>query len=272
MEQINKCLVVGLPETGKSSYLAAFWIVERDGVTGHVLSFNKRPDNTTYLDAIGNNWLAQEVINRSSTIEKELIFNLKHKESGSVIELAIPDFKGERYKRVLQNEIPSEIDKWLKECNGVLFFLPPTRERVFNEEMGVEPKGEEEVKNAIDFNVDEIEPWIQNIELLKFLHDEKGDVKISFCVSKWDKLISKNITVHKWIEQEHLFFHTYVKHHFSNVKFFGVSAQGLDYGQRGDLTEDKVSELTDEGKRAYISSGTDKDYDITKPLAWLLEE
>ncbi len=54
--------------------------------------------------------------------------------------------------------------------------------------------------------------------------------------------------------------------------YFGVSAQGLDYSKRGELTEDKVSELTDEGKRAYISSGTDKDYDITKPLAWLLED
>lgn len=271
MEQMNKCLVVGLPETGKTSYLAAFWIVERDGTSGHILSFNKRPDNTTYLDDIGNNWLAQAVISRSSTIEKELVFNLKHNESGSVIELAIPDFKGERYKRVLQNENPPEIEKWLSECNGVLFFLPPTRERVFNEEMGVKPK-KGEVKNAIDFSIDEIEPWIQNIELLRYIHEEKGDVKISFCVSKWDLMMSKDMTVKQWIEKEHLFFHTYVEHHFSNVRFFGVSAQGLDYDKRGDLTEDKVSELTDEGKRAYISSGTDKDYDITKPLAWLLEE
>jgi hypothetical protein len=63
-----------------------------------------------------------------------------------------------------------------------------------------------------------------------------------------------------------------VRHHFYNVKYYGISAQGLDYDNRGGLTEAKVSELTDLGKRAYISSGTDKDYDITKPLAWLLED
>lgn len=84
--------------------------------------------------------------------------------------------------------------------------------------------------------------------------------------------MAKKMTVQKWIEKGHLFFYTYVKYHFSNVKYFGVSAQGLNYEQRGELTEDKVSELTDDGKRAYISSGTDKDYDITKPLAWLLED
>ena len=82
----------------------------------------------------------------------------------------------------------------------------------------------------------------------------------------------KRILVQNWIKQEHLFFYTYVKSHFSNVKYFGVSAQGLNYNERGDMTEEKVSELTDEGKRAYISSGIDKDYDITKPLAWLLDD
>ena len=39
-----------------------------------------------------------------------------------------------------------------------------------------------------------------------------------------------------------------------------------------DFTDKKVRELTEQKKRAYISSGTDKDYDITKPLAWLLED
>ena len=57
------------------------------------------------------------------------------------------------------------------------------------------------------------------------------------------------------------------------MRFFGVSAQGLDYDDRdADFTDKKVRELTEQKKRAYISSGTDKDYDITKPLAWLLED
>lgn len=272
MSQAKKCLVVGLQDTGKSSYMAAFWVIERAGTSGHLLTFNKRPDNTQYLDSIGNNWLEQEPVNRSSNIETELEFSLKHKDTGAVIELGIPDFKGERYKLILQNEVPSEIDKWLKESDRILFFLPPTDEKKFNEELGVEPREDSERKPSLSFNVDEIEPWIQNVELLKYIYEVKRDIKIAFCVSKWDLKMTKKITVKKWIEQGHLFFYTYVKHHFSNVNYFGVSAQGVNYDQRGELTEDKVSELTEEGKRAYISSGTDKDYDITKPLAWLLED
>ncbi len=273
MSQAKKCLVVGLQDTGKSSYMAAFWVIERAGTSGHLLTFNKRPDNTQYLDSIGNNWLEQEPVNRSPNIEKELEFSLKHKDSGSIIELAIPDFKGERYKLILQNEVPPEIEKWLNDSDRILFFLPPTGEKVFNEELGVTAaETEDEKKPGSYFSVDEIEPWIQNIELLKYIYEVKGDLKMAFCVSKWDVNMNKKVSVLRWIEQEHLFFYNFVKAHFSNVNYFGVSAQGLDYEKRGDLTEDTVSELTDQGKRAYISTGTDKDYDITKPLAWLLED
>lgn len=271
MSQAKKCLVVGLQDTGKSSYIAAFWMIERHETPDHLLTFNKWPDNTQYLDAIGDNWLKQEPVTRSS-MEKDLEFSLKHKDTGEVIELSIPDFKGERYKLILQNEVPPEIEKWLMECDRIMFFLPPTKEQIFNEESDIEPRENSKQTPSSVFTVDEIEPWIQNVELLKFIHEVKGNIKIAFCVSKWDLRITKDITVQEWIEKRHLFFYTYVEYHFSNVKYFGVSAQGLDYEHRGELTEDKVCDLTEKKKRAYISSGTDKDYDITKPLAWLLED
>ena len=66
-------------------------------------------------------------------------------------------------------------------------------------------------------------------------------------------------------------FYTFVKYHFDNVKYFGVSAQGLDYDNRGKMTEEEVCELTDQKRRAFVSSGKNRDYDITLPLSWLLE-
>jgi len=171
--------------------MAAFWVIERAGTSGHMLTFNKRPDNTQYLDSIGNNWLEQEPVNRSSNIETELEFSLKHMVTGAVIELGIPDFKGERYKLILQNEVPTEIDKWLKESDRILFFFPPTDEKKFNEELGVDPRENSERKPSPSFNVDEIEPWIQNVELLKYIYEVKRDIKIAFCVSKWDLKMTK---------------------------------------------------------------------------------
>ncbi len=273
MENNMKCLAVGLQDTGKTSYITAFWAIEKNGNTGHKLTFEKYPSDTSYLDSMATSWLDQAIVQRSQINITELTFDLIHMGSGRQFQMTIPDFKGERFKLILQNETVEEVDNWLKQADCILFFLSPTPEKKFNEEYyGVIPQEKQNYQPLEEFTVDAIDEWIQNIELLKYIYETRGDLKIAFCVSKWDKMMSKQIDVEDWIRQEHLFFYTFVKYHFDDVKYFGVSAQGLDYDHRGEMTEEKVCELTDQKRRAYISSGKDRDYDITLPLSWLLEK
>ena len=227
MENNMKCLAIGLQDTGKTSYITAFWTIEKDGNTKHKLTFDKYPSDTSYLDSMATLWLDQAAVQRS--------------------QINITD------------------------C--LLFFLSPNPEKKFNEEYyGVIPQEKKEVPILPEFTIDAIDEWIQNVELLKYISETRGNLKIAFCVSKWDTMMSKQIDVEDWIRQEHLFFYTFVKYHFDNVKYFGVSAQGLDYENRGEMSEEKVSELTDQKMRAFVSSGKDRDYDITLPLSWLLEK
>ena len=273
MGKVKKCLAVGLQDTGKTSYITAFWAIEKDGDTGHKLTFEKYPSDTTYLDAMAALWLDQAIVQRSQINITDLTFELVHTENGDKFALTIPDFKGERFKLILQNESLEEVDNWLKKAECLLFFLSPTPEKKFNEEfLGAISQEKQNYQPLADFTVDAIDEWVQNIELLKYIREQRGDLKIAFCVSKWDTMMGKQVKVEDWIRQEHLFFYNFVKYHFDDVKYFGVSAQGLDYDHRGDMTEERVSELTDQKCRAFVSSGKDKDYDITLPLAWLLEE
>lgn len=273
MDNNIKCLAVGLQDTGKTSYITAFWAIEKEGDTSHQLTFERYPSDTSYLDSMAALWLDQTIVQRSQINITDMAFDLIHAESGNRFQIAIPDFKGERFKLILQNETIEEVDNWLKEADCLLFFLSPNPEKKFNEEYyGVIPQEKENYQPLADFTVDAIDEWIQNIELLKYIRETRGDIKIAFCISKWDTMMKKQISVEDWIKQEHLFFYTFVKHHFNDVKYFGVSAQGLDYDHRGDLTEEKVSELTDQKRRAFISTGKDRNFDITMPLAWLLEK
>ena len=272
MENDMKCLAIGLQDTGKTSYITAFWAIEKDGNTSHKLTFKKYPSDTSYLDSMATLWLDQAIVQRSQINITDLTFDLIHKESGRQFKISIPDFKGERFKLILQNEAIEEVDNWLKQADCLLFFLSPNPERKFNEEYyGVIPQEKQNFELLPEFTVDAIDEWIQNIELLKYIHATRGNLKIAFCVSKWDTMMSKQIGIEDWIKQEHLFFYNFVRYHFNDVKYFGVSAQGLDYDHRGEMTEEKVSELTDKKRRAFISSGTNRDYDITLPLSWLLE-
>lgn len=62
MENTKKCLIVGLPNAGKSTYIGAFWAIEKDGGTGHKLTCKEYPSDTTYLDALKKSWLEQKGI------------------------------------------------------------------------------------------------------------------------------------------------------------------------------------------------------------------
>lgn len=274
-DKTSKCLVVGLPNAGKSTFIGAFWAIEKDGGTGHTLTFEKYPSDIKYLNALKDNWLEQKVVDRTAQQSQDLVFDLVRCTDNDRLTVSIPDFKGEIFNHLLLGNTPEVLDSWIKNSDSVLLFLENCEEDIYSEEFGREENAVEATPGTV-FNVGEIEPWIKVVEVLKYLKEEMGDVPLSICVSAWDKSIKEltaEDTIESWLQSEHLFFYTYTSHAFSKVKFFGISAQGLDYDDRDDqLSDKKVRELTEQKKRAYISSGTDKDYDITKPLAWLLED
>lgn len=129
MENNMKCLAVGLQDTGKTSYITAFWAIEKNGNTGHKLTFEKYPSDTSYLDSMAISWLDQAIVQRSQINITELTFDLIHMGSGRQFQMTIPDFKGERFKLILQNETVEEVDNWLKQADCLLFFLSPTPEK-----------------------------------------------------------------------------------------------------------------------------------------------
>lgn len=273
-ENTKKCLVVGLPNAGKSTYIGAFWAIEKDGETGHTLTFDKYPNDIKYLNSLKNNWLEQKSVDRTVQISKDLVLDLKRNSDGGKISVGIPDFKGEVFNQVLRKNIPETLKKWIDDSDSILLFVENCEEDYYCEQFGDDCTNNE--TPYANFQVDEIESWIKVIQILKFLKKKKGDIRLSICVSAWDKTLKaleQGATIDSWLKSEHSFFYAFVKHQFSTVKFYGISAQGFDYENRdASMTEAAVSRLTDKKERAYISSGTDRDYDITKPLAWLLED
>lgn len=273
-DNVKKCLVVGLPNAGKSTYIGAFWAIEKDGDTGHTLTFEKYPSDIKYVNTLKDNWLEQKVVDRTVQLSQDLVFDLVRLSDGEKISVNIPDFKGEAFNQILLSKTPDKLKEWIKNSDAILMFVENCEEEIYSEEFGDGNSNGE--TPSTPFGISEIEPWIKAVQILKYLKNEKGDLPLSICVSAWDKTINdlgEEESVDTWLMNNHLFFYSFVKNHFSAVKFFGISAQGLDYNDKGaEFTDMKVRELTEQKKRAYISSGTDKDYDITKPLAWLLED
>lgn len=135
---MNKCIIVGLPGSGKSTYIGAFWAIEKDADTGHKLMCSKYPDDTTYLDSLKKDWNNQKIVNRSSQIEKkDIILELTDTVQNRAISVCIPDFKGERFASILQNNVNDEVDEWLSESDSVLFFYKERRKRNTTGRIGI---------------------------------------------------------------------------------------------------------------------------------------
>ena len=135
---MKKCIIVGLPGAGKSTYIGAFWAIEKDGKTGHKLVCSKYPEDSVYLDSLKSSWKKQKEVSRTSQLDvKEIIFELSLLSSSDEITLCVPDFKGEKFQSLIQNNIDPEVDKWFKESDSVMFFLKYNGRDTLQDEMPV---------------------------------------------------------------------------------------------------------------------------------------
>ncbi|KAA6332730.1 hypothetical protein EZS27_018789 [termite gut metagenome] len=274
MENTKKCLIVGLPNAGKSTYIGAFWAIEKDGDTGHKLTCKEYPSDTTYLDALKKNWLEQTIVGRTVNIEPQEIHLKLHSETTeNTLDLHIPDFKGEAFQHILSNNIMEKVVKWCGQTDCILYFIKYAKEDILQDEVPQtsvvsESQAEPVRKEPMTMQIKDVSEWIQNIMLLKYLHTQVvNDIPLVICISAWDK-VDTVLSIESWIKSNHPFFYNFIQHHFTNVKYYGVSAQGLEYK---DEKIDEYQRLTELKQRAYIYTDN-KSHDITEPFDFLITQ
>ncbi|MDD2245193.1 MAG: hypothetical protein WDA68_11985 [Phycisphaerae bacterium] len=270
MGNTKKCLIVGLPSAGKSTYIGAFWAIEKDGGTNHKLTCKEYPSDTTYLDALKKSWLEQTIVDRTLNIEPQEIRLKLHSEStGNTLELHIPDFKGEIFQRILSNNITENVTHWCNEADCILYFIKYANEDILQDEIP-QPTTTIELgqREPTAMQVTDISEWTQNVMLLKYLHTQiDSNIPLAICISAWDK-VNTELSIESWIKSKHPFLYNFIQQHFSNVRYYGISAQGFEY--KDDMFE-KYQKLTELKQRAYVY--TDKiSHDITEPFEFLINQ
>lgn len=269
MEDKHTCLMVGLPCAGKSTYIAAFWAIEKEGNTGHNVSCRRYPSDTTYLDELKNKWLRQELVQRT-VLSTRVELDLVNIENNQELVLQIPDFKGEDFHSILMNEVNDTLFQWIKKADSILFFVPQFSMPALKDEV-IAGDESRDAKSNPAFTLTSVSLLTQNIMLLKYLSDTCGmATPISICFSAWDEIDTESKSVEEWLHREYPFFYNFVTNHFCKYRFFGVSAQGKKYGEGGNDFDEELDELTEKKQRAYVFTDH-KSNDITEPLSFLLE-
>lgn len=121
-------LVLGLAESGKSTFLAALWNLTTDPASGpdslRVVSFS---GNREYIQQIESDWLDGKKLQRTLTSSDHRVrLTLAGPPLPGPLSLTLPDLSGEDFRSCFaRREWPVSLDDFVRSLDGILLFINP---------------------------------------------------------------------------------------------------------------------------------------------------
>jgi len=280
-------VIIGLPESGKTTFLAALWhlITERDIATA--LRFHTLKDgDATHLNEIAARWRDAKVQDRTAIGGNRLVsMNLKDA-NDTPVRVTFPDVAGEAYRRMWEDrDCEPEIVEILQ-AGGVLLFIhadaitPPRwviDEVAQARALGLEvPDGED-----IAWHPRLTPTQVQLVELLQLLRSEPLDIgprKLAIMLSAWDKAEGERLAPGAYIEAKLPLLAQYLRRGADAwiYRIYGLSAQGGDYDRIDPAAPrlpgaEALRCLDRPSTRIRLVEEGPPTHDLTEPLAWLME-
>lgn len=283
---MTKQLLVGLPSTGKTTFLAALWnVVESEEVPGS-LQLERLEGDMEYLNSIREQWLTYAEVRRTPTGSTELVsMRLKDPVNGAAADLYLPDLAGETFREQwIQRRWDAEFADTAEGAEGILLFVHPheVREPTTIREVAA-LQGLQALRDD-EAGADEEIPWqpehaptqVQLVDLLQFLAQSlaaQRAVRLAVVISAWDIVLKQpgRVTPDQWIERrlpllaQFLAANPEVFEH----RVYGISAQGGDLREKGDRSALIEKEVP--SKRIVVQHGDAMSHDLTAPIRWIME-
>ena len=282
-------LFMGLPGSGKTTFLAALWHVLDDRCSYTRLKLKGLSVDRTYLNQITADWQACLQVQRTKLEPEELVVLSLVNGADTALDITVPDLSGEAFEQQLVDRkiAVSHFENIQRATGFVLFIHPRMKEGTrltYSRQLSAVLDGAPAAPGTADGNTTPgaIEPWsieklptqVALVELLQFaLESAAKRVRVAVVISAWDLVERASFTgaPHEFLAREMPLLRQFLESNDDRLDHtvFGVSAQG------GDITvdEQKVAllDLDDALKRIKVLQGTETSQDITKPIAWLLE-
>ena len=282
MSNAANLLFIGLPGSGKTTFLAALWHVLSDRSSATTLRLAKLSGDRTYLNQITNEWRECSQVPRTNLQSEQVVVLHLDGEGFGLFDLSIPDLAGEAFKQQLTDRrISRHHDAFVQGATGVMLFLHPdvqkgtqlTVARQLEAALPGGQKAETSAANSVPkaWSPEMLPHQAKLVELLQFLLERtQRKLRVAVVVSAWDLVESLGMPPHAFISRELPLLKQFLEANDDLLghAVFGVSAQG------GDITvaseKKSLLELDDAWKRIKVRQDQDTGQDITKPIAWLL--
>lgn len=272
----NKCFIMGLPNAGKTTFLAALWYVVSNGENDVQLELLRIEGDTNYLARLSEQWLECKSLartKRGEEIKNLTVYLTDNKENYT---LQFPDLSGETFQHwYTDRKIEEGLVKQVKEAGSILFII--------NVKDVIAPFLINEANQFLENDKDEIVEYprnkikhdpvcVQIIELLQFISllKSKQRINLGIVFSAWDLLEENSIKPEEYAKQELPLLWQFLKTNKNSfeVKYWGISALG------GAIEEtDKLLSYEHPYERIQvIDNDMNKSHDITSVVYEMIGE
>lgn len=294
--QQSRQFLLGLPATGKTTFLAALWHVVNSVEVEGALELERLHGNQKHLNEIRNLWSDVRALERTKVgSEKFISMLLKDSNRNSVTEVIFPDLSGESFiSQWVHRKMKKDHAELVREAVGGLLLIHPdtvTEEALIPETehiiegMRTEMQGERptavvtnQISDAgtnqmlaeVDWNPEKAPTQILLVDLLQFIAalNTRRPIKLAVVVSAWDR-ITITISPSKWIENRLPLLSQYLTahHEIFFTEFYGISAQGGNLDDADELRKN----IRPSDRIHVIKNDLSESHDITIPIQWIIE-
>ena len=275
-----KTLMVGLPGTGKTSFLALLFLALVHDPDGNGPTLTAYEQDRAYLNRIAKKLQQCEPADRTQVGDEQgLSLALSMPDGGQSMRLVVPDLSGETWEaahveRVLEESVWDDAEA----SAGFMLFASVT---------GFEGSPTiEEGKQAAALLGQKSQDWAEGsravqgdapsatqvalvdlIQILSKLHDRPFN--LSLVLSAYDTVDRTQIPPSAWVEQNAPLLAQFLQGNASHIRtrIYGVSAQGGDYNSDAAIEELAEQTILD---RAFVLDASGQSVGVHVPLLWAL--
>jgi hypothetical protein len=266
---MGKAIVaMGLPESGKTTFLAALWHLLTNKKVAVRLKLEKlAAEEAPYLRAIATRWAQAKKQERTFQSGNKTIKLTLKSAGGEVFDLTFPDIAGEAFSQMWETrECTIAVAEALR-ATGVLLFIhvdkirPPgwiADDAALAEGLNVAPGKadaaarpdapenvptgasaeapvESQANGTVKWKPESSPTQVQLVDMLRCLQVPPlniGPRRLAVVLSAWDKVEDDEVSPEQFLALHLPLLHQYLEHGFTDGwshRTFGVSAQGAEY-------------------------------------------
>ena len=278
-------VVLGLPGSGKTTFLAALWhLLTSDEVETRLSLVSLKAGESAHLNEIAALWRRAKVQERTLHAGDRTVTMSLRSGAAPEFQLSFPDLAGESFQQMWETrECAPEVAASLRSANVLLFIHSDKINApgwIADDAEDAEAVGlPQEPGKPVPWNARMAPTQVKLVDLLQSLQAtplEAGARSVAIVLSAWDKAEGAGMSPYEYLTTHLPLLRQYLSYGLDKawtVRVFGVSAQGGVYDETGKPPKDeaqRIREMNVPSERITVVSADGKSHDLTEPLQWLL--